>query len=424
LSVRSDRRLIGSGALGPGIIWAGLLALVFGGRLFTTDVAAQYQVAESLLGARPLFTADCGWTVRGVRSESYVPHGIGYSLVMLPAAGVGLLLGEPSGKVTGAAIGAFASIALLYSMDALGRGFFGRIDRRRLVPVMLGCMGLVYGRMPYDVTAATAFALWGAVFMHRRRFFAAGVLLGAAILVRLDSVLLLPVYWMGAGEKRGYLTFFRALIPFALIVMAYNHYRFGGVFDDGHGQDPAMAVNPGSIGIVGLLFSPGKGLLWYAPMWVAAAVSCRKPRLWLPFVLSLLLHGFLYDWTGGTGWGPRFLFHALPLLFLPLLEPGAGGRAFAVLAVPALAVSLLAGFTDTNALERSLGPDHFHTAGRQSVIWSPSRSPLVNTIASPAFNGPDILGYRVAGVLGAAVQTALGLGLITTGILVTRRRSS
>lgn len=398
--------------------------LVFGGRLFTTDVVAQYQVAESLLGARPLFTADSGWSVRGVQSESYVPHGIGYSVVLLPAAGVGLILGEAAGKVTGAAIGAMASMALLFSLDALGRGFFGRIDRRRLVPVMLGCMGLLYGRMPYDVTAATAFAMWGAVFMHRRNFAAAGALLGAAILVRLDSVLLLPVYWMGAGEKRGYLAFLRAMIPFALLSMAYNQYRFGGVFDDGHGQDPAMAVNPGSVGIVGLLFSPGKGLLWYAPMWVAAAVSCRSPRLWLPFALSLLLHGFLYDWTGGTGWGPRFLFPVLPLLFLPLLEPGAGGRAFPVLAVLALAVSLLAGVTDTNALERNLGPDHFHTAGRQSVIWSLSRSPLVNTVTSPAFSGPDILGYRAAGVAGAAAQAFLGLGLVTTGVLVAKRRSA
>ncbi len=422
MSVRSDRRPIGTGALGPALVWAGLLALVFGGRLFTTDVAAQYQVAESMLGARPLFTADHGWSVRGLRSESYVPHGIGYSLVLLPAAGTGLLLGEPAGKVAGAAIGAMASMALLFSLDALGRGFFGRIDRRRLVPVMLGFMGLVYGRMPYDVTAATALAMWGAVFMHRRNFVAAGALLGAAILVRLDSVLLLPVYWMGIGERRGYLAFLGAMIPFALLVMAYNLYRFGGVLDDGHGQDPAMAMNPGSIGIVGLLFSPGKGLLWYAPMWVVAAVSCRDPRLWLPFALSLLLHGFLYDWTGGTGWGPRFLFQALPLLFLPLLVPGAGGRAFPVLAGLALAVSLLAGFTDTNALERDLGPDHFHTAGRQSVIWSLSRSPLMNTVTTPAFSGPDILGYRAAGAAGAALQTALGLGLVTAGLLVTKRR--
>ncbi len=420
---RSDRPLTSSGAIGPMIIWAGLLALVFGGRLFTTDIVSQYQVAESMLGARPLFTAECGWLVSGVRSESYVPHGPGYSLVLLPSAAFGLLVGQDAGKAAGAATGALLSLALLLSLDALGRGFFGRIDRRRLVPVMLGCMGLMYGRMPYDVTAAAAFALWGAVLMHRRSFAAAGAFLGMAILVRADSAILLPVYWLGAGERKGYLSFFSGLIPFVLIIMAYNQYRFGSILDDGHGQDPAISFDPASTGIVGLLFSPGKGLLWYAPMWVAAVLSCRDPRLWLPFVFSLLLHGFLYDWTGGTGWGPRFLFPSLPLLFLPLLRAGAGGKSFAFLAVLALLVSLAAGLTDTNALERSLGPDSFHTAGRQAVIWSAERSPLVNTLVSPAHSGPDTAGYRAAGVPGAVIQSVFGLGLVAVGMAFLKRRA-
>lgn len=419
---RSERVQVPSGIIGPLAVWTGLLAVVFGGRLFTTDIAAQYQVAESILGARPLFTADCGWLVSGQGSDSYVPHGLGYSIVLLPAAAVGLVLGGAAGKVAGAGTGALMSVMLFLAVDALGRGFFGRIDRRRLVPVMLGFMGLVYGRMPYDVTAASALALWGAVLIHRRRFGAAGVLMGAAMLTRADSVLLLPAFWMGCKEGRGYLAFLRGVLPFVLAMMAYNQFRFGSILDDGHGQDPAIAFNPSSIGIVGLLFSPGKGLTWYAPMWLLAAFSCRNPRLWLPFALFLLFHGFLYDWTGGTGWGPRFLMPGLPLLFLPLLQPGAGGRVFPVLSAVALAVSLMAGVTDTNALERSLGPDPFHTAGRQAVIWSIARSPLVNTLASPAGSGPDILGYRAAGVPGAAVQLLLGSGMACAGLASMKRR--
>jgi hypothetical protein len=404
------------------VLWAGFLILVFGGRLFTTDIAAQYQVAESMLGARPLFTAECGWLVSGLRSDSYIPHGLGFSLALVPAAGAGLLFGEAAGKVAGAATGALASLALLLSLEALGRGFFGRIDHRRLVPVMLGCMGLIYGRMPYDVTSASALALWGAVFMHRRSFAAAGLFLGAAMLVRGDAALFLPVYWLGPGERKGYISFLAALIPMVLVIFAYNLYRFGGVLRSGHEQDPAISINPGSIGIVGLLFSPGKGLLWYAPMWVAAAVSCRNYRLWLPFALSLLFHGFLADWTGGTGWGPRFLFPYLPLLFLPLLQPGAGGRAFTILAWLSLVISLAAGITDTNSLEQRLGPDDFHTAGRQAVIWSVSRSPLFNTLAAPGRNGPDTLGYRAGGVPGALLQTGVGLGVIIAGVFIIGKR--
>lgn len=421
---RSERPLIASGALGPGMVWAGLLVLVFGGRLFTTDIAAQYQVAESILGARPLFTAESGWLVPGLEGRDYVPHGLGYSLVLLPAAGTGLLLGEAAGKVAGAATGALASLLLFFSLDPLGRGFLGRIAHRRMVPVMLGSMALIYGRMPYDVTTASAFALWGAVFMHRRRFTLAGALLGAALLVRPDSALFLPVYWLGFRERKGYAAFLAGMIPFLIIIFSYNQYRFGGILRNGHHQDPAIAFNPGSVGIAGLLFSPGKGLAWYAPMWFAAVVSCRQPRLWAPFALSLLFHGFLADWTGGTGWGPRFVFPFLPLLFLPLLQPPAGGRLFPALAGLSLLISLAAGITDTNALERSLGPDDFPAPGRQAVIWSVPRSPLLNTLAGPGRGGPDLLGYRAAGVPGALAQAGAGLVLVISGLRMERKDSS
>jgi hypothetical protein len=405
----------------PAVIWTGLLLLVFGGRLFTTDIAAQYQVAESMLGARPLFTSEYGWLVEGTRSGSYVPHGPGYSIVLLPAAGAGLLLGTPAGKAAGAATGALMSVVLILGLEALAKGFFGRIDRRRLVPVMLGCMGLIYGRMPYDVTAAGALALWGAVMMHRRRFSTAGILFGASLLVRTDSVFLLPLYWMGSREGRGYLAFLGGAVPFVLAAMSYNLYRFGNIFEDGHGQDPAIRFDPASRGIVGLLFSPGKGLTWYAPMWIPAALLCRNFRLWLPFALSLLFHGMLHDWTGGTGWGPRFLFPVLPVLFLPLLQPGAGGRIFWWLAWPALAVSLAAGFTDTNALERNLGPDPMDAPGRREVVWTFSGSPLVNTLAGPGFTDPDILGYRAAGIPGALAQVSAALLVTAAGVVLLRR---
>lgn len=421
MSERSERRSFGRGVPAPAVIWSGLLLLVFGGRLFTTDIVAQYQVAESLLGARPLFTAESGWLVEGVRSDGYVPHCPGYSIILLPAAGAGLLLGSSPGKVAGAATGALMSVLLILALEALAKGFFGRIDRRRLVPVMLGSMGLIYGRMPYDVTAAAAMALWGAVMMHRRRFCPAGVLFGASLLVRTDSVVLLPLYWMGFREGRGYLAFVRGAVPFVLAAMAYNLYRFGSILEDGHGQDPAIRFDPGSRGITGLLFSPGKGLTWYAPMWIPAALLCRDFRFWLPFALSLLLHGMLHDWTGGTGWGPRFLYPVLPVLFLPLLQPGAGGRVFWWLAWLALAVSLAAGFTDTNSMERSLGPDLIDTPGRREVVWTVSGSPLANTLAAPGFTEPDILGYRAAGVFGALAQVSGALLVTAAGMILLRR---
>lgn len=390
------------------LAWAGLLCAFFAGRLTTTDVAAQYQVAESVFGERELFTSEYGWQVSGIRSDSYVPHSPGYSLILLPSAGAGLLLGLPAGKVLAAATNAMMSILLVAGMKRLADGFMGPVDTKRFIAVMVGTMALIYGRMPYDMTSAAALALWGAWFIHSGKPVHAGVLFGAALLVRPDMIVLLPVYITDRKPGDNLLHMAAGALPFVLALLAYNHYRFGSPFSDGHSQDPAISVDLYGKGIPGLLFSPGKGVFWYAPLTVLAIFYCGDWRFWSPFVFSLVLHGFLHDWTGGTGWGPRFLFPTLPVLFMPLMRTGAGARPFKVLVAISAAMALAAGITDTNRLERSLGMDDFDTQSRQAVIWSPHRSPLLHTLSLPDISSPDLLGYRILGIPGAVIQLAAG----------------
>ncbi len=393
------------------IAWAGLLMMFFGGRLMTTDVAAQYQVAESVFGSRQLFTSEYGWQVSGIRSDEYVPHAPGYSLLLLPAAGAGLVLGPAAGKVLAALTNALMSLILIAGVKRLAQGFMGPVQLRRFIAVMIGTMALVYGRMPYDITASAALALWGAWFMHTERSFAAGILFGSALLIRPDIIVLLPVYWTDTKPMGKFLYMAAGALPFVLGLFAYNHYRFGSILIDGHGQDPAIAVDMYGRGIPGLLFSPGKGLFWYAPLTIIAIFHCGDWRFWSPFVFSLVLHGFLHDWTGGTGWGPRFLFPVLPVLFMPLMRPGAGGKLFRVLAVVSAVITVAACITDTNALERSLGRDDFDTQSRREVVWTPMRSPLLHTLSEPDITAPDILGYHAGGIPGALVQLLSGAGV-------------
>ena len=393
------------------LAWSGLLVMFFGGRLMTTDVAAQYQVAESVYGVRDLFTSEDGWHVSGVRSDNYVPHAPGYSLILLPAAGAGLILGLAVGKVAAALTSAFASVMLVLAVKKLAEGFMGRIEFSRFLLVMAGTMALIYGRMPYDVTSAAALALWGAWFMQTNRSFIAGIFLGAALLVRPDSVVLLPIYWTEEKNLEKFAFAAAGAFPFVLGILGYNFYRFGSVLSDGHSQDPAIAVDMYSRGIPGLLFSPGKGLFWYAPLTILAIFHCGDWRFWSPFAFSLVLHGFLHDWTGGTGWGPRFLFMILPVLFMPLMRPGTGGKLFKILAVLSVLITVAAGVTDTNALEQRIGADEFDSQSRQMVIWSPSHSPLLQTMLHPEILTPDLLGYHAAGVPGALGQLAAGFAL-------------
>ena len=377
----------------------------------TTDVAAQYQIAESVYGVRDLFTSEDGWHVSGERSDSYVPHAPGYSVILLPAAGVGLLLGLAAGKVAAALTSGVASVLLILAVKKLAEGFMGRIDPGRFLLVMVGTMALIYGRMPYDVTSAAALALWGAWFMQTNRPFIAGVLLGAALLVRPDSVVLLPMYWTEEKHLEKFALVAAGAFPFVLGILGFNFYRFGSILSDGHSQDPAIALDMFSRGIPGLLFSPGKGLFWYAPLTILAIFHCGDWRFWSPFVFSLVLHGFLHDWTGGTGWGPRFLFMILPVLFMPLMRPGTGGKLFKILALVSVLITVVVGITDTNALERSLGADEFDSQSRQTVVWSPERSPLVQTMLHPGIARLDLLGYHAAGIPGALAQLAAGFAL-------------
>lgn len=102
----------------------------------------------------------------------------------------------------------------------------------------------------------------------------------------------------------------------------------------------------------------------------------------------------------------------LPVLFMPLIRPGTGGKLFKILAVFSVVITLAAGITDTNALEQRLGADEFDSHSRQTVIWSASRSPLLQTLIHPDITKPDLLGYHVAGLPGALIQFLSGAALL------------
>jgi len=414
------------GALPPLLLWGALLVLVFGGRMYTTDVAAQYEVAESMIGARPLLSVsgEYGWAVAGVRPGIlHVPHGIGYSILLVPAALAGGILGPETGKVLTACTNLVLSLVLFGFWRAVAVRRHGAVSAFRMLALAVGSMALVYGRMPYDVTAAAAAAMAGLWCADAGRPTAAGVCLGAAVLVRLDSLLLLPVFWRGPREL---LRLAAGMLPFLLAAAWANAYRFGSPFADGHGQDPAMAPAPPFAGIAGLLASPGKGLLFFAPLGFLALFHQRDPRLWLPFALSVVLHGSLHDWTGGTGWGPRFLFTTLPFLLLPMAS--ARSRLFVPVAAVSLAISLAACWNDSNAVERSLGPDLVDDPGRQEVLWSVSSSPLVAAFARIPDSPPEVFGADAASAAGLpaaagiAAQTAAAGLLAWAGLALLRNR--
>ncbi len=408
------------------LLWAALLVLVFGGRMYTTDVLAQYEVAGSFVGQRSFMTVsgDFGWVIHGARSGLFVPHGAGFSILLIPAAVAGQLLGLNGGKFVMALLNAGFSLALIGFWYASAVKKYTDVPVLRFIAIAICGMVLVYGRMTFDVTAAAAAAMAGFYFSLNDRMLAAGLCLGFAIFIRADSLLLLPLFW---SDWRSMKKLISGLVPFILLILFLNWYRFGNPFLDGHGQDPAIAFEPFKGGIPGLLLSPGKGLLFYAPLCIFALFVQKDWRLWTPFVLSLVFHGMLHDWSGGTGWGPRFLFTTLPFLLLALSFGSTGGKLFRVIAILGIIVCIPALWSNPSLLEQTSGADLFDEPSRQAVLWTWSSSPLVSAFRNFATGIPDLFGATAAASAGISIwigilaQSITALALAAGGMLVLKR---
>ena len=110
--------------------------------------------------------------------------------------------------------------------------------------------------------------------------------------------------------------------------LAYNLHFFGAIL--GNYAWVPSAVAPGNLvhGLLGLLFSPGRGLLVYFSIaGLSAAALAIRPRTLadptaavagLGVVAATLLSASYYVWWGGWSYGPRFLSEIEPAILLLL----------------------------------------------------------------------------------------------------------
>ena len=327
-------------------VTVGLFFLLFAqGQVTVVDGTSMLAVAQSVVHDGSLSVPpDLG--VVGADGDYYSKYGVLLPLLsVIPVA-----LVQPVGLVTGyveeleaaaaSSLMPLAAGALVAALFLLGRRMGAPRPAAALVAAgaVLGTYILPYGR---DFFTEPLVALGLVVMIERAlagRELQAGAAIAFAILARPQAAVFAPFLWaflLLRGE--GIRDVARTLPPLAIaavVTVAYNLVRFEEPFEFGYKKpdDPGFTT-PFFEGASGLLFSPEKSILLFAPIVLllpfALAWLWRRQRLMAGLLLSLFAATFVlaatwHSWMGGWSWGPRLLLPAVAVL-LVALGPWIGG---------------------------------------------------------------------------------------------------
>ena len=167
----------------------------------------------------------------------------------------------------------------------------------------------------------------------------AGIGFGIAILTKFYTLILLPIpllYLRRTHYSTSRLAIFLSPIAAACLLIAYhNHLRYGNILHTGYHLD-ILAQKGGYLAFIptqiftafyGLLFSTGRGLIFFFPLICLLPIAYHKfksshpneARLFFGFILTLFILLLpMIDWHAGSSWGPRYLLPILPFCIFPL----------------------------------------------------------------------------------------------------------
>jgi hypothetical protein len=190
-----------------------------------------------------------------------------------------------------------------------------------------------------------------------------------------------------------------ALAGAGVLIGAENWIRRGSPL---HGGYEAGFTYPFLFGLLAILLSFGKGILFYAPGLLlparAATMSLREGMkrelysayvMWMCFLAGLvLLYANWWAWYGGWYWGPRFfLFASIPACFTIAVRlrhpsPSLGGN---LLTLAALALSGWVGIDGAVFDQRTLAPICQYNNYRQEYLchYIPQYSALWRPFVAP-----------------------------------------
>lgn len=395
--------------------------VTFSGHFYTGDGIEMFKTTESLvlrqdLAVLPGITGRA-WGYEGADGRRYSPYALGLSVVQAPLFAAAHLVTAPlplsltaRARLTQAAamsanLFVTSATAVMIFLIARTLGFGRRPSGTVALLYGLSTMAWVYGKHDFAEPLAGLALLGAAAFLLRedpevapgrraagptgaeiRDLAMAGAFNGFGFFTKYQMVLYTPIllaFLIGRARRRGEAP--RALaaraacflapgLLFGLVNLFVNHARFGTWLQTGY-------ANQGEIfagfwfypaGLFGLLLSPGKGIVWYSPLVIAAPFAWRAfhrrhrdaSLLCGGIVLAtFLLFGPLWWWHGDWAWGPRYLIVAVPYLVLPLVawldeRAAAASRIAGRIRRRHLVAALVAASLAVNAL--GIGVNFFH----------------------------------------------------------------
>lgn len=327
------------------------------------------------------FNVPAGLGNRGIDGRDYSVFGLGSVLLALPLYLSGKVIGaDPATLVNFMHLLVAAAINVLIFLFSRSLGNSQRLSA--LIALIYGFASTAwyYSKDPGDHNIETFFILLAVYLTHRHtitnnksNLFYSGCSVGFSILTRPNAALAVPALLLllafdhyqkrSSSGKAGLFAkklclFAAGLVPFALLFIWYNFYRFGSIFETGHHiMSVQMKLNffTGTdlvTGLTGLILSPGKGVFYYSPVAFLFFMAVRSffrtdTKMAICFITLICSYFLFYAkniyWHGDWAWGPRYLLAILPYFVIPvapLLEKPSRWIRFSIVVICTLGITV------------------------------------------------------------------------------------
>jgi len=341
--------------------------LTYTPRINASDGLAMFATAESFIRRGALDVEQIRWMdlqqgTYGLDGLLYSRKGMGVPIGMLPLVWLGFhipIFGMvTTGLLFNAMITALTAVLLMHYLYQLG--FAHRVGLIVALTFGLSTLAWPYAKSLFSdpfsgflllITAYCLLRFKQAITTDKSIFlwvFLAGLFMAWNVATRYAEAIFIPIFglywfinrWLQNNRRwsdtahqliKPATIFATPLILVAGALFAFNLSRYGNPLNTGYLPNESFS-GVWWQGIIGQLFSPGRGLLLYCPIFLLSFVGLIP--FWQRFraetllagaiiLIHLLLYGKWFMWHGGYAWGPRFMIPTLPFwaMFLaPVVE--------------------------------------------------------------------------------------------------------